>query len=235
MTYTITAPITISDSYVDARTNQRVCYKSLDGATTIRRLYVTVNDLIALPDEFFEIKASQSKDQTKAGKLAFKYLSYKLGEQPYTSFLPDGAPINLAMTPEQVKQVIVSPSTPFVQAAKEGNVSLIFNVKSPFQTIKFDGIDSPIILFDKQQFPDSNGNPDYFLRRDIELTVSLKRAVNQGNAYYQVSLASSKTPEEVFQKRQQSQVWGGSSSSIESHSDSGASDVVTPDSDIWNA
>lgn len=239
MTYTITAPITIMDSYIDTHTNQRVYYKSLNKETTLRRVHITIKDLEALPEEFFEIKVSQSKDQYKAGKLAFKYLSYKLGEQPFTSMLPVDAPINMAMTPEQVKQLIASNAS-FIQAAQEGNVSLTINNKAPFQSIYFKNENTSYILFDKAKFPDTNGNPpEYYLRRDVELTITLKRAVNQGNAYYQMTLESSQDSKDVFQLKQQSQVWGGgsdSSSDVNSNTGfgGGASDIATPDSSIWN-
>ena len=44
---------------------------------TSRRVHISIADINEIPEELFVVKISQSKKPEKAGKVVFKYLTYR--------------------------------------------------------------------------------------------------------------------------------------------------------------
>ena len=207
--FTVTGPTTIASGYRDAQ-GQFVPYLNFDRTKQIRRIYQTVTDLSQLPEQAFKIKVSQSKKAEFAGKLAFSYLSFRIGDQPVSSMVPDALNLNIAMPLADIKAVVVGATK---EIAESGNATLVMNIKSPFQSIQM-GDGNLITVYDNNEFPSEDpsklGNPNYYLPSNTDLTVHYKSAEKSGNEYYQISLSTDIVdPGQLFKVPQRAKVWDG--------------------------
>lgn len=221
--FSVQGLVSIRDSYRD-QNGDRQYYRTIDKMTTIRRLFITVKDLAALPPHAFAVKRSQSKNSAKSGKLAFKYIQYRMGENPFTDLVPESTGITDTTPEEQIREIVISGLNGL---AAEGNVTLTTNMKSPYANIQTS--EGLVTIYDKnaddvdangQPLFDENGNPkNYYLRNDVELTVTLTHAINQGNKYFQVAFSTDKAPADIFGIPQRGHVWDPTSGATASASD----------------
>jgi len=187
-------------------TNKEISIFTTDGLNggKSRRLFITVDDITEVPEELFAVKVSQSNKPEKAGKTVFKYLSFKQdGDgQPWQDFAPKD--VTIATPVAEIKAKLVS----FVQSNNlQLKYQLAVNLNGKFANIST--AEGRFTLFDDVQFAASEGNPGYYLKRGTRATVTLKEAMsNYGKPYFQVTLATSATPDEIFQKSGRAKVWG---------------------------
>ena len=176
----------------------------MNGDGVSRRLFVTVTDLNEIPEELFAVKISQSKKPEKAGRVVFKHLLFKQpgDTQPWQDLAPNG--VTLGTPVAEIKQTLVN----FVA---EKNLQLEFELAINLNG-KFANITTPegrFTLFDDAQFPETKGNPGYYLKRGTVADVTLtERPSNYGGVFYQVTLSTASTPDEIFVRGGRAQVWG---------------------------
>lgn len=158
-----------------------------------------------IPVNLFAVKVSQSTDPAKAGKLVFKYLSYRL--DPNGKYV-DLAPTNITLeTPlEEVRNAVVSKFTNIEGA----QVSIGVGLHGKFTNITT--ADGVFAIYDEDKFknPDPNisGNAPYYIKSDAIINVKLKGAVSQNNEYLQTTLSTTSSSDEIFQKSSAGKVWG---------------------------
>lgn len=166
-----------------------------------RRLFITVTDLAAVPDELFAIKMSQSKKPELAGKPVFKYFSYKVSENtPFSPLAPATATLQ---TPTSELKAVALEKIGKIPGAV---FSLAINMNGRFGNIKTpDGV---FTLFDDQRFPQSEGKPGYYLKSNTKANVTLTKATSQYGPYYRIQLETDEVPDDIFVKSGRSKVWG---------------------------
>lgn len=160
-----------------------------------------------IPANLFAIKASQSTSPQKAGKLVFKWLSYRLAEDQKPI---DLVPTNIDMTTplDQIKAVFEQK----INATPGASVSLNIGLKGKFTSIAC--ADGTYKLYDedepdfKTDDPNTTGNAPYYIKNDAMVHVKLKGAMSkQGNPYIQTTLSSTSTADEIFAKPQRGAIW----------------------------
>ncbi len=193
----------------------------------IRKITVFFDNIDEIDADLFETKISQSKDASKKGKLAFKFLGYKLNDQQekYSYMVP--ASITADMSNEDKKAAFKAA----VAKYPEIKFCMWNKIGSPFLNVEL--ADDTYTVFDNNQFPGDTskspkenrtiGYPGYFIKRDTRLDVTFTKAMSkEGNEYLQTKLSSKElTGEDVFDVRRRGRVFGqpsdgGSDSVIDS-------------------
>ena len=164
-----------------------------------------LTQLADLPAELFMVKISQSTNPERAGRAVFRFLSFKFSEEgQYGSVAPEGIAVTTPL--EEVKALIVSKLT----AVPQAQVSVAIPLKGRFTTVATP--DGDFNIYDEDKFPSNDwrelGDPPYYLRNDVEVTVSMKGAESHGNEYLQTRLKTTLSPDEIFQKRAEGKIWG---------------------------
>lgn len=170
-----------------------------------------VSELENIPAELFMVKVSQSQKPELAGKVVFRFLSFKLTEDgQYNSTAPQGVTVTTPL--EEIKALVVSK----LSAIPEAQVSIAIRLHGKFTTVSTP--EGNFNIYDEERFPSTNwrelGDPPYYLRNDVEVTVSLKGAESHGNEYLQSRIKTNLSPDEIFQKRADGQIWGEDSGSV---------------------
>lgn len=187
--FSITQPVSIFPS------------TKLDGSPS-RRLVVSVqpSELVNIPEELFAIKTSQSKKPERAGKLVFKYFSYKASETATWSDLAS-TQFNIATPLAEIKKLVVSMFGQNLEAKVQ------FTVNMPGKFANIDTADGRYSIFDFNTNPD--GNLGYYLKGGTVVTVTFTPAEHQGNEYLRIKLdAGTQTPEDIFVKGGHGKVYG---------------------------
>lgn len=164
-----------------------------------------LTQLADLPAELFMVKISQSTNPEKAGRVVFRFLSFKFSEEgQYGSIAPEGITVTTPL--EEVKALIVSKLT----AVPQAQVSVAIPLKGRFTTVTTP--EGDFNIYDEDKFPSNDwrelGDPPYYLRNDVEVTVSMKGAESHGNEYLQTRIKTTLSPDEIFQKRAEGKIWG---------------------------
>lgn len=160
-----------------------------------------------VPEQLFAVKASQSSNPQKAGKIVFKYISYRLSpEQQPNDLVPSG--IDMVTPLDQVKAQFIAK----LATVPNATVSLNIGLKGKFTTITC--ADGSFKLYDedepafKTDNPETTGNAPYYVKSDAQIHVKLKGAMSkQGNAYIQSTLSSTLMSNEIFAKPQKGTIW----------------------------
>lgn len=188
------------------------------------RLFITVEDLESIPADLFATKVSQSQNPDLAGKVVFKYFSFKVNDAtPFSIHTPQGT--DVTTPPAELKQLVID---------KLGNMdgvemSLAINLPGNFCNIETP--QGTFTVFDKKEFPQTDGKPGYYIQSESVATVKLTEATHLGNKYYQVRLSTELSPDELFVKAGRGQVWGQDDSGVGAGvgaSDDGAVDDGSP-------
>lgn len=192
------------------------------------RLFITVEDLHAVPDDLFAVKVSQSQNPELSGKVVFKYFSFKVNDDaPWSIHAPNNA--SLTTPPSELKAEVIQKLGHMEDAEK----SLAINLPGNFSNI-LTGDGELYTVFDKKEFPQTDGNPGYYIKQGSVATVKLTEATHLGNKYYQVRLSTDLTPDELFVKAGRSKVWGqdGGSAAPAGYAD-GEEDAATDEGSPW--
>lgn len=160
-----------------------------------------------IPEQMFAVKASQSTNPQKTGKLVFKFLSYRLSdEQKPMDLVPSGIDMNTPLADIKAAFVAKIGNTP------GASVSLNIGLKGKFTTIAC--ADGTFKLYDedepgfKTDDPNTTGNAPYYIKSDAQVHVKLKGAMSkQGNPYIQTTLSSTSASGEIFAKPQKGAIW----------------------------
>lgn len=168
-----------------------------------RRVFIDLTDIASVPDELFAVKISQSKNPELAGKPIFKYFSYKVNDNtPFSALAPTGTTV--ATPTSEVKQNVVTK----LGQLPDAKFSLAINLNGKFANITT--AEGPYTIFDDNEFAATEGKPGYYIKRGSLGTIELKKATSQYGPYYQVSLETKLTPDELFVRSGKGKVWGGS-------------------------
>lgn len=164
-----------------------------------------IENLANLPAELFMVKISQSPKPELAGKATFRFLSFKLSEDAqYNSVAPEG--ISLTTPLEEIKSLVVSK----LSSVPGAQVSVATRLHGRFTSVATS--EGNFNIYDEERFPSNDwrelGDPSYYLRNDVEVTVTLKGAESHGNEYLQTRIKTTLSPDEVFQKRADGKIWG---------------------------
>lgn len=185
-----------------------------------------------IPEQLFAVKQSQSTNPQKAGKLVFKYLSYRLTEeQKPIDLVPSG--IDMTTPLDQIKAAFVTK----INGTPGASVSLNIGLKGKFTNIVC--ADGNFKLYDedepdfKTDDPKTTGNAPYYIKNDAQVHVKLKGAMSkQGNAYIQSQLSSTAASTEIFAMPQRGAVWSpdGNAASTSASNNSASAAGVDP---VW--
>lgn len=192
-------------------------------------LHPSADALKDIPAEMFMIKLSQSPDATKNGKPVFRFLTFRPGaEGKFVNLAP--ADLTLETPLEEIKNRIVA------QFANIPDITVSFNIPLKGTFTNLQTATMLITLYDanneelKTNDPLTSGDAPYYIKQDAVITVQLKGAESQGNEYFQSTLSTDATPEEVLVTRQVGQIWDGASNGT-STSDVASAAVGT--GNIW--
>lgn len=160
-----------------------------------------------IPENLFAIKVSQSTNQQKAGKMVFRFLSYKLApEQKPIDLVPSG--IDMSTPLDQIKAAFVQK----INMTPGATVSINVNLKGRFTNIAC--ADGTFKLYDedepefKTDDPKTTGNAPYYIKSDAQIHVKLKGAMSpQGNPYIQTTLSTTSTSNEILGQTQRGAIW----------------------------
>lgn len=180
--------------------------KGYDGKGVARTLFLHP-DVADIPENLFAVKVSQSTNPQKAGKLTFKYLSFRLAEdQKPIDLVPSG--IELTTPLADIKAAFVSK----ISGTQGASVSLNINLKGRFTNIAC--ADGTFTLYDendpslKTDDPKTTGNTSYYIKKDAQIHVKLEGAMStQGNPYIQTTLSTTSTAKEIFATPQRGAIW----------------------------
>lgn len=159
-----------------------------------------------IPEQLFAVKVSQSKDPAKAGKLVFKYFSFRFDEnEKYSDMAPSGVSLDTELS--EVKNLVVSKLGNIPQT----QISLNIKLKGTFTNIAC--ADGVYAIYDESKFqnadPNKNGRAPYYIKSDAVIHVKLKGADSpQGNEYIQTTLSTTATSNDIFQKIETGKIWG---------------------------
>ena len=177
-TFSVTKPISI---FPATKTN---------GQPT-RRLVISVqpSELSEMPAELFAVKISQSPKPERAGKLVFKYFSFKPSDStPWSDMASTN--FNIATPVEEIKQAVVN-------ALGTSNAKVQFTVNMPGQFANIETSDGHYSIYDFNESAD--GNLGYYFKGGTVVTVTFTEATHNGNPYYRLSLnAETLAPDEIF-------------------------------------
>lgn len=164
-----------------------------------------------IPENLFAVKVSQSNNPQKAGKLAFKYLTYRLNEnEKPNDLVPSG--IDLTTELKDIKSMFL---------AKLANMpgvvfSLNIGLKGKFTSITC--TDGTFKLYDedepafKTDNPDTSGNAPYYVKSDAQVHVKLKGAMGKmGKPYIQSELSSTSASNEILAQTERGHIWNPNS------------------------
>lgn len=165
------------------------------------RLNIKVKDLASIPDAMFATKMSQSQNPELAGKVLFKYFSFKINENtPWSTHTPQNTDLNTP--PSELKQLVMD------RLGNMEGVEMSLTINLPGN---FCNIETPLgkfTIFDKKEFPQTDGGPGYYVKSESPATVKLTEATHLGNKYYQVDLSTDLSPDELFVEAGRAKVWG---------------------------
>lgn len=185
------------------------------------RMFINVEDLATIPDDLFATKVSQSQNPDLAGKVVFKYFSFKVNDNtPWSIHTPSGTQITTP--PAELKQLVVD------RLGNMEGVEMSLAINLPGNFCNIDTPEGVFTVFDKKEFPQTDGKPGYYIKSESLVTIHLTEATHLGNKYYQVRLSTDLTPDELFVKAGRGQVWGqddggaGVSAVADEESDGGA-------------
>lgn len=159
-----------------------------------RTLFVDVDDLNAIPSELFAVKISQSKNPELVGKPVFKYFQYRINsDDPWTSLAPNGS--NPTSNLDDLKANVLKRFDGSDGAQFELNLKMHGkwgNINTP---------DGAYALYDEDHFPETQGDPNYYLKAGTICDIKLTPATSHGNDYYQVEVSTKEEPDDIFQIR----------------------------------
>lgn len=179
---------------------------------TSRRVHISIADINEIPEELFAVKISQSKKPEKAGKVVFKYLTYRQAgtEEIRQDFAPNG--VTTATPVADIKAL-------FVNFLAQQGLKLEFSVTINLLG-NFSNIETPegrLTIFDNNEFPATEGNPGYYLKAGTIATVSLKEMKsNYGGSFFSVRLKTEQAPAEIFVRGGRAKVYDFGESSAPS-------------------
>lgn len=168
-------------------------------------LSVTIDSLEELknvPALAFGVKVSQSRKPEKAGKVVFKNFYYRLSPtESYQSFVPVG--VTVATPLEQIKTNTIEQLTQVIQSRQINmeNVSLGFSFKMHGDWADIETPDGNYALFDLDRYPDNDGNPDYYLKHDVPITIVIHEGESHGNSFLYLDLKTKQMASEIFAMR----------------------------------
>lgn len=158
-----------------------------------------------IPEELFALKVSQSPNPAKAGKLVFKYFSFRFDENAkYENAAPTDVTLETPLS--EIKNLVLS---------KMGNIpnaqiSVNVNLHGAFTNVSC--ADGTYAIYDEEKFksadPNKSGDAPYYIKGDAIIHVKLKGAISQGNEYLQSTLSTTASADDIFQKVQAGKVWG---------------------------
>jgi hypothetical protein len=175
-----------------------------------RTMFLTPK-LADIPEQLFALKVSQSTNPARAGKLVFKYFSYRFDENAkYENTAPESVSLDTPLS--EVKNLVVSKIGNIPNAQISVNVAL----HGSFTNVSC--ADGTYAIFDKEKFknadPNKDGDAPYYIKGDAIIRVKLKGAVSQGNEYLQSTLSTTASADDIFQKVQAGKVWGEDSGDV---------------------
>lgn len=169
-----------------------------------RTMFLSPN-LADIPEELFALKSSQSTNPAKAGKLVFKYISFRFNkEAKFENLAP--SEISLDTPLDQVKAIVVSK----IGNIPDAEVSVSVSLHGTFTNVTC--ADGTFAIYDEEKFanpdPTKSGNAPYYIKSDAVIHVKLVGAESQGNEYLQSTLSTTACADDIFQKVQAGKVWG---------------------------
>lgn len=182
------------------------------GKGVSRTMFLSPANMDSIPEQLFALKVSQSTSPDKAGKLVFKYLSYRFDENSKFSNL---APSDVTLETElaNVKASVISKFSALItngQTSVKPQLSINVNLHGKFTNITC--ADGVYAIYDEEKFtnPDPNkvGDAPYYIKKDAVIQVKLKGAVSQNNEYLQSTLSTVASSNDIFQKAQSGKIWG---------------------------
>lgn len=185
------------------------------------------SELKDMPEELFVVKISQSKNPERAGKPLFRFFTFRASaEDKYTDTVPNG--IDQSTPLSEIKAMVVES----LGSREEMDISIRIPLHGTFTIINL--ADGAFDIYNEEKFKSNDimekGEPPYYLRNDVDVTVSLKGAENLGNDYLQSRISSSLTADEVFQKKAASKVWGEDDTSATTYD---ATSEKSKEDDVW--
>lgn len=158
-----------------------------------------------IPEQLFAVKVSQSKEAAKAGKIVFKWFSFRFDPNAkYESMAPAGVTLETPLA--DIKALVVSKMGNIPQA----EVSLNIKLNGKFTNIAC--ADGVYAIYDEEKFPNPdpnrNGRAPYYVRNEAIIHVKLKGAESQGNEYLQSTLSTTAVSNDIFVKTETGKVWG---------------------------
>lgn len=184
------------------------------------RMFIKVEDVSAIPDDLFATKVSQSQNPDLAGKVVFKYFSFKANDNtPFSIHTPEGTTVTTP--PAELKQLVMD------RLGKIDGVEMSLAINLPGNFCNIETPQGMFTVFDKKEFPQTDGKPGYYIKSESPVTVKLTEATHLGNKYYQVRLSTDLSPDELFVKAGRGQIWGQDNSGV--GAGAGASDDVDAD------
>lgn len=183
-----------------------------------------------IPENLFAVKVSQSTNPQKAGKLVFRFLSYRLTEDAKPV---DLVPSSIELTTElsAIKNALVSK----INSTSGASVSLNIGLKGKFTNIAC--ADGTYKLYDeddpafKTDNPETTGNAPYYIKNDAEIHVVLKGAQSkQNNPYIQSTLSTTSNSSEVLAMPQKGKIWNPDGETAPAGDPAPAAEGVDP---VW--
>jgi len=174
------------------------------GKGVSRTMFLTPK-LADIPEELFALKVSQSTNPAKAGKLVFKYFSFRFDENAkYENMAPSEVTLETPLS--EVKNLVVSK----IGNIPNAQISVNVNLHGSFTNVAC--ADGTYAIYDTEKFknpdPNKDGDAPYYIKGDAIIHVKLKGAVSQGNEYLQSTLSTTASADDIFQKVQAGKVWG---------------------------
>lgn len=176
------------------------------GKGVSRTLFLNQPKLEEIPEQLFAVKLSQSTNPAKAGKVVFRFFSFRFDpNQKFENMAPTGVGMDTPLS--EIKAMIISKLGNIPQAEASINV----NLKGRFTNVQCS--DGLFAIYDetKPEFqsddPSKSGDAPYYIKSEAVIQVKLKGAMSQGNEYLQSTLSTPATAAETFQNRQVGSVW----------------------------
>lgn len=162
-------------------------------------------DLNVLPPELFAVKLSQSTNPARAGRVVFRYLSFRFSpDAKFENLAPDGTTLQTPLN--ELRNLVVGK----LSAIPNVQTSININLHGRFTNVTC--ADGVYAIYDEEKFPNPDpnkaGDAPYYIKSDTVLHVKLKGAVSQGNEYFQTVLSTTQVSDEIFQKSMPGKVWG---------------------------
>lgn len=162
-----------------------------------------------IPEQLFAVKVSQSQDPAKAGKIVFRYFSFRFNpNEKYQNLAPTGVTMETPLA--EIKNLVVSK---FMNLSDNVDISISVSLHGKWTSVTC--ADRTIAVYDetKDEFkdpdPNKNGRAPYYINPDAQIHVKLKGAESQGNEYLQSQLSTTATADETFVAMANSEIWEG--------------------------